>query len=189
MGGFFHPEFSRNDAYSAMILTRRETKEDRRCKKNRPRILEDLQRSRMIEATENPFSFGEHSQLPHPAGQPLPLLAQIGGNQDDDDVLRKKGFLPVDPPYMEHSIERVAGLVARHLPSPSGGVSKQQVQQWSMAPTCIPAVAVSQQDDTGTDDVVLMEPRSIEEMLSPMHGSKIDFNQIRNSWSLDGIGF
>lgn len=45
MGGFFHPDFRREDQKACMTLSRRENKEDRRVKKNRPQMLEDLQRS------------------------------------------------------------------------------------------------------------------------------------------------
>lgn len=45
MGGFFHPDFRREDQKACMYLSRRENKEDRRVKKNRPKMLEDLQRS------------------------------------------------------------------------------------------------------------------------------------------------
>lgn len=45
LGGFFHPEFRRDDQKACLTLSRRDGKEDRRVKKNRPKMLEDLQRS------------------------------------------------------------------------------------------------------------------------------------------------
>lgn len=45
MGGFFHPEFRRDDQKACMTLSRRDGKEDRRVKANKPKMLEDLQRS------------------------------------------------------------------------------------------------------------------------------------------------
>ena len=44
-GGFFHPEFRREDQKACMTLARRESKEDRRVKKNRPKMMDDLQKS------------------------------------------------------------------------------------------------------------------------------------------------
>lgn len=46
MGGFFHPEFRRDDQKACMTLSRRDGKEDRRVKANKPKLLEDFQRNR-----------------------------------------------------------------------------------------------------------------------------------------------
>ena len=46
MGGFFHPEFRRDDQKACMTLSRRDGKEDRRVKANKPKLLEDIQRNR-----------------------------------------------------------------------------------------------------------------------------------------------
>jgi hypothetical protein len=54
-GGFFHPEFRRVDQKACMTLSRREKKEDRRVKKNRPKMLEDLQRSLAKSRTSSTF--------------------------------------------------------------------------------------------------------------------------------------
>ncbi len=45
MGGFFHPEFRREDQKACMTLSRRDGKEDRRVKANKPKMMEDLQRN------------------------------------------------------------------------------------------------------------------------------------------------
>lgn len=107
MGGFFHPDFRRDDQKACMTLPRRDGKEDRRVKANKPKLLEDIQRSRSrgrstscvasntnVEQSTMSLSSVKDSRIPSslldfPA-LPVPFGPTGGSNSQSESTIRSK---------------------------------------------------------------------------------------------------